>query len=332
MLNPEILTQILRQQLRPIQHVLDDPRVTEIMINPGGHVFVESAGVISPCEVKLNDVAINMAVVAVAKTVFQNAIANSEDSIVTASVDDFRIAAAMPPVSPDGTFISIRKHQDKSARPTLENLIDEKKALTQRQADMIVDLIINKHRNCIFAGATGSGKTTLINAILSKVPHHERILTIEDARELQVPVPNLVALVTDPLNKKDARTLVQLAMRARPDRLILGETRGNETFDLIRAFNSGHPGSMSSIHADSAALAMDALEMLFQMSLPGNSSISPEVARGFISKAVHMVVFCSRRTTIGPDGLSVVTRGVEEIFLVKGVKNGSYEFEDITHQ
>jgi pilus assembly protein CpaF len=189
-------------------------------------------------------------------------------------------------------------------------------------------LIVQQRLNCIVAGATGSGKTTLLNALLSRIPHHERLVTIEDSREIQLSVPNVVNLLSNPNSDIHARDLVQLAMRLRPDRLILGETRGQETYDLIRAFNSGHPGSVSTIHADSAEQALDALEMLYQMSLPPNASMPPELVKKYIAKSVHVVVFAGRR--IVPKGnVQTVVRRIEQICLVKGVTNGEYVFEDV---
>jgi pilus assembly protein CpaF len=327
MLKSEKIEEILAEQLRPVQPWLDRRDVTELMINPGGHVFVEANGVISYEGQLLSNDAIEMALTAVAKYVGQDAISGTRSSLVGASIDDMRIAGAKSPVCPSGSFLTVRKHQAKEDRPTLEKLI-EMGALTAEQSEKLISLIVQERLNCIVAGATGSGKTTLLNALLSRIPHHERLVTIEDSREIQLSVPNVVNLLSNPNSDIHARDLVQLAMRLRPDRLILGETRGQETYDLIRAFNSGHPGSVSTIHADSAEQALDALEMLYQMSLPPNASMPPELVKNYIAKSVHVVVFAGRR--IVPKGnVQTVVRRIEQICLVKGVKDGEYVFEDV---
>lgn len=306
---------------------MDRKDITELMINPGGHIYIEAKGIITYEGQLLSPISIDMALTAVAKYVGQDALAGSKSALVGASIEDMRIAGAKQPTCPDGSFLTIRKHQEKGDRPTLEKLI-EMGALTEAQAEKLISLVIRERMNCIVAGATGSGKTTLLNALLSQIPHSERLITIEDSREIQLGVPNVVNLLSNPSNGIHARDLVQLAMRLRPDRLILGETRGHETYDLIRAFNSGHPGSVSTIHADSAEQALDALEMLYQMSLPANASMPPELVRRYIAKSVHLVVFAGRRNVHKGDVTTVVRR-IEQICLVKGVKDGEYVFEDV---
>jgi pilus assembly protein CpaF len=327
MLKIEEIQSVLSAQLHPVKSYLERKDVTELMINPGGHVYVEAKGVITYEGQLLTTSAIDMALTAVAKFVGQDAIAGSKSALVGASIDDMRIAGAKAPTCPDGSFLTIRKHQEKGDRPTLERLI-EMGALTEAQAEKLVSLVVDQRLNCIVAGATGSGKTTLLNALLSRIPANERLITIEDSREMQLSIPNVINLLSNPSNHVHARDLVQLAMRLRPDRLILGETRGHETYDLIRAFNSGHPGSVSTIHADSAAQALDALEMLYQMSLPANASMPPDLVRRYIARSVHVVVFAGRRNV--PNGaVTNVVRRIEQICLVKGVENNEYRLEDV---
>lgn len=327
MLKIEEIQRVLAEQLRPVQHLLERKDITELMINPGGHVYVEAKGVITYEGQLLTTGAIDMALTAVAKYVNQDAIAGTKSALVGASIEDMRIAGAKAPTCPDGSFLTVRKHQDKGDRPTLEKLI-EMGALTVEQAEKLVSLVVHQRMNCIVAGATGSGKTTLLNALLSRISRNERLITIEDSREIQIADAHVIPLLSNPSNGIQARDLVQLAMRLRPDRLILGETRGHETYDLIRAFNSGHPGSVSTIHADSAEQALDALEMLYQMSLPANASMPPELVRRYIAKSVHVVVFAGRRNVHQGDVTTVVRR-IEQICLVKGVKDGEYDFEDV---
>jgi pilus assembly protein CpaF len=328
MINPQILLSTLHRQLHPISQWLEDRSVTELMVNPGGHVYVESSGVISYKGQLLSENAIFMALTTIAKIMKRDAIADSSDSIINASLEDLRFAGGLMPVSSEGSFFTIRKHKHKDDRPTLHDLIHNMKALTQEQADLIIDLVITQKKNCMIAGSTGSGKTTITNALLSQIPHEERIVTIEDSRELQLDVPNWVPLITNERNNITSRTLVQLAMRLYPGRLILGETRGQETYDLIRAFNSGHDGSISTIHASSAESSLEALEMLYQMNLPAGASMPAEVARQYIAKCVNVVVFCGRRNQM-VDGVLKVVRRVEQICLIKGVKDGMYQIESV---
>lgn len=328
MLNPDKILQYIGEPLAPLKPWFDDPSVTELMVNPGGHVYVERAGVVEYLGQLMSASDIDVALTVIAKHVGQDSTRNTASALVYASIDDMRVAGAKDPTCPDGSFLTIRKHQDKSKRPTLHDLINKMGALTQKQADMLTDLVLRQRKNCIIAGGTGSGKTTLLNALLSQIPEYERIVTIEDSREIQITVPNFIPLVSNPTNGVTARDLVKLAMRIRPDRLVLGETRGDDTYDLIRAFNSGHPGSISTVHADSADQALPALEMLFQMNLPENASMPPELVKRYLAKSVHVVVFANKRHELR-NGVHTVVRRIEQINLIKGVQDHEYVYETV---
>lgn len=328
MLKTDHIHHFLAQEIRSLKAYLDDAEVTEIMINPGGRVFIEKAGKMVDVGPVIEDSAVKMAIRAVAKLLGRDSSPHDDTALVNASFGDYRIAGGLSPVAPGGNFMSIRKHQNKGSRPTLESLV-ERGALTTQQADKLIQLIIVEKKNCIIAGATGAGKTTITNAILEKVPKFERIVLIEDVQELQVPVPNVVAMLTneneDPNKAITARKLIKLAMRLRPDRLVLGETRGGDTFDLIRALSSGHPGSISTLHANNARDAMTALGMLYQQSIPEGATISTESMMTNIASAVNVVVFAGRRIK-EVNGEMLVVRTIEEILLVTGYKNGEYQF------
>ena len=331
-LNPQILIDMLKLELKPLAQWLEDPDVTEIFVNPGGRVFVERMGEKRDIGVSLQEHEILIALTTLNKMVGRDALPNTESALISTSVEDMRISGAIAPVSPDGSFMTIRKHRDKSNRPTLESLIHEKKALTQKQADRIVDLVINQKKNCVFAGGTSSGKTTLINAVLSRLPKHERILLIEDALEINAELDDCIRLLTNAQARLTARKYAQAAMRFSPERVILGETRGDDTFDLFRLLNSGHAGSMTSVHANSALLALNVLEILYQQSLPKEANFTPETVRRTIGSVVDVVVYLSRKTVVEGDVMRI-RRGVEEILLINGIdKDGNYDFQDITHE
>lgn len=328
MLEKKVLSDMIASKLMPIKPWLEDKTVTEIMINPGGGVFVEAAGEVSYKGKLFEDIEIEGAIITVGKMAGRNTNAGREnDPIVYAGIDDLRFSGALAPVSPIGAFITIRKHSNSSERPTLEQLV-QWDMLTQEQSAKLENLVLHEPKNMFMVGATGSGKTTLLNALLNKLPEHERVITIEDSREIQLNREHHIPLLVDNDKKITARRLVQLTLRMRPDRLILGETRGEETYDTIRAFNTGHPGNISTIHADSAAQGLSALEMMFQMSLPENASMSESVMRKCIADAVNVVVFVKRSTEKRGEVTKVV-RKVTEICIVKGVMNGQYVLENI---
>jgi pilus assembly protein CpaF len=326
MVNHKTILETLHIALSPIQEHLDSNEINEIMINPGGDVWIERRGMIENIGHLLTESQIEFAIYSVAKLTGKSASPNDKNAIINAAFEDFRFAGVLYPICPDGSTICIRKHQDKSQRQTFEQLI-ECEMMTASQAKIILDYFINDHKNLLIAGITGSGKTTLLNAIAGKIPYHERVLTIEDTRELHIPVANKVAFVSNELNDIFSVDLVKEALRFRPDRVLLGETRGDDTFDLIRAFNSGHSG-MSTIHASSAVLALDAAEMLYQMSLPPGAGISSAVVRQYISKSVNMTIFANRRYIPQSDGKIRAIRRVEEICIVKGLDaDGNYVVE-----
>lgn len=329
MVNHAYLMQVIREHFAPIKPWIDDKTVTEIMINPGGKVFIESGGEIRQLDVHFPENTIEMCIKTIAKLVGKDAKTGDASAIVNAAVDDMRVAGGLYPVCPEGSFLTLRKHMSVQERPTLEDLIEKKKALTRQQANFLTEQVIYQRKNCIFAGGTGSGKTTLINAILRRIPPYERVISVEDARELNIDLPNAFTLITNVQAGLTARLAIQALLRHRPDRIIVGETRGDETYDLIRALNSGHPGSISSVHANSALDAMDTLQMLYQQSLPPNASLPAEEVKKFIARVVHVVVYVHREIRM-EDGCPKIVRGVKEICLVKGVENGNFVLENVT--
>lgn len=329
MLSPVVIENAIARATAKIAQFIQDSNVTEVMINPGGFVFVERNGEIVRSDVQLSDQEIVLAMNAVSAMMGREAV-SQKSPIVNASIGGLRIAGALLGVSDGGSVLSIRRHQDPDRRPDIKKLI-EWGAIKPEQAERLRELIVDKRFNVVIAGGTSSGKTTVANALLSLITGNERLITIEDARELHISVENAVNLVTSPTATPPvtARDLVKLCMRMRPDRIILGETRGEETYDLIRAMNSGHDGTITTIHASSAEGALDALEMLFQMSLPASASMPSDVVRQLIARAVHAVVYADR-AIIDVGGVRKYRRFVRDIVLLKGVKsNGYYDLETV---
>lgn len=320
---------VLKENLSPLNALFEDEAVNEVMVNPGGSVFAERAGeMIFIDDAGLKDVQIECAIVALAKTVNETVQANSAKTFISASVENLRIAGALAPVSLGGPSLTIRKHQQGGKRPTLDELVG-RGMLTSSDADLLIELFVKEKRNVMVGGPTGSGKTTLANALCMCIPQYERVISVEDSAELEPNLKHHVRFITNATKGATAALTVQHTLRSRPDRLILGETRGSETFDLIRAFNSGHDGSLSTLHASSAEDMLYALEMLYQMSLPPDASLSPEAVRGYIGRAVHVCVHVTRTVQQGSDGKYQYVRRVSEIVRVKGVKDGNYVLESL---
>jgi pilus assembly protein CpaF len=327
MVDPLEIQRIIATQLSPIAGIMGDATVNEIMVTADGRVWVERSGEIVGTEIVLTEASRDLALTAVAKSVNISIKANSPSAVVSASIGGMRFAGAMKPVESRGTTLCIRKHLEPESRPNLEQLISWE-MLTQQQADVLLDLIIQQKKNAVFVGATSSGKTTLTNAILAKVPSYERIGLIEDAQELAPKALNCDRYTTNPEKGIDARLLIKHAMRSRYDRLILGESRGDDTFDLIRALSSGHNGSMTTIHGNSASDGMYTIEMLYQMSIPHGAQIPVDVARKYVAAAINVLVFAERSYQTLEAGVVKSVRKVKEIAIVKSVnKEGNYELE-----
>lgn len=312
----------------PIAGILDDDSVTEIMVTADGYVWVESRGAITRTDICISEADRSIALNAIGKANGGAPIdleAGTEKAVISTSVGGLRFAGAMRGVDSRGTTLTIRKHLEPEMRPTLDQLV-EWKMLTAEQGELLTDLIINQKKNCVFAGPTSGGKTTLANAILMGLPKNERIGLIEDAREMALRVENKECMLATPQSGLTTKVLIKHAMRSRFDRIILSETRGDDTYDLLRALSSGHNGSVTTLHASSALGALSTLEMLFQMSLPPGVQMSPAAAQRYITSCVNLIVFCERSYLKDGDVHKSVRR-VAEIALVHGVENGEYKID-----
>ncbi len=320
----ESILAVLGKALGPLAPYFEKPGVTEVMVTGDGRVWVEQAGEIVETETVMSEPMRVIALKAVAKQVGRDLKEGSPDAIVSTSIDNLRFAGALG-VEERGTTLCIRRHMPATERPKLDQLV-QRGMLTQDQAELLLNLISRK-RNIVFAGVTSSGKTTLLNALAASLPPYERIGLIEDAREIAIPSKHKDCYLTNAQAGITSRLLLQHALRSRYDRLILGETRGDDTFDLIRGLSAGNAG-LTTLHANSAEDTLFALEMMYQMSLPPGANIPIDVTRRYLSRVIHCVVYCERWYETDESGGARSIRAVKEIKLVNGVNaNGEYVLE-----
>jgi pilus assembly protein CpaF len=242
--------------LRPIEHLILDPDISEIMVNGGSQIFIEKRGQLTQVTgITISEQALNAAVRNVARRLGDD-ISEEKPILDSRLPDGSRVAAVLPPCSIDGITLTIRKFNTKHFK--IMDLI-ENGTLTESTAKFLQGKIINR-QNILISGGTGSGKTTLLNILADSIPDDERILLIEDTAELNIRKSNLVRFET---RREQAgvpavtvRDLLKAALRHRPDRIIVGEVRGGEAFDLLQALNTGHAGSLCTLHANSARQAV----------------------------------------------------------------------------
>ena len=274
--------------LGPIEPLLKDDSINDILINGPFQVYVERRGELEPTPVRFLDNdhllrIVNRIVAGVGRRIDE-----SQPMVDARLPDGSRVNAAIAPIAIDGACVSIRKFSKKPY--TLEKLV-EVGAMPACVAEFLHGAI-KARVSTVISGGTGSGKTTLLNALSSAISHKERLITIEDAAELQLQQPHVVRMETRPPNIEGKgeirqRELVKNALRMRPDRVILGEVRGEEAFDMLQAMNTGHEGSMATIHANTPRDAITRLEQMVAMS---GMQISQESVRGQIAAAVGMIV------------------------------------------
>ncbi len=291
--------------LGPLEPLLQDPTITEIMVNDPENVYIERDGRLEKTEIRFQDEAhlrhiIDRIVAPIGRRI------DEASPLVDARLPDgSRVNAIIPPLALRGPALTIRKF---SREPfTLERLV-ALGTLSQEMADLLAEAVRNR-RSLVISGGTGSGKTTTLNALSLCIPHGERLITIEDAAELRLQHPHLVSLEARPPNiegkgEVTIRTLVRNALRMRPDRIIVGEVRGGEAFDMLQAMNTGHRGSLTTLHANSPA---DALVRLESMVLMAGFEMPLSAIRRMIAGAVELIVQQDRLS----DGRRVVTAVVE---------------------
>ena len=286
----DILDELLG--LGPLEPLLQDHSITDILVNGHDVVFVERSGVLERVDTRFKDERHLLRIIQKIVSAVGRRVDESSPFVDARLPDGSRVNAIVPPLAVDGSLLSIRKF---AKIPISMAKLAEYGSVPQVIADVLRG-IVQARRNVLISGGTGSGKTTLLNAMSSFIDERERIVTIEDSAELQLQQIHVARLETRPPNIEgkgeiSQRDLVKNALRMRPDRIIVGEVRAGEAFDMLQAMNTGHDGSMTTVHANTARDALSRIEQMIGMS---GIEISPRSARAQIASALHIVVQIGR--------------------------------------
>ena len=313
----EILDEIFG--LGPLEPLLKDPTVSDILVNRFDKVYVERAGRIEPTGLSFKDDAHLMQIIDRIVSRVGRRVDESSPMVDARLSDGSRVNAIIPPLAIDGPCLSIRRfgRDPVTARNMIEN-----KSLTEPMLELMAAMVKGR-LNLLISGGTGAGKTTLLNVLSGYIPNADRVVTIEDAAELQLKQEHVVRLETRPPNIEGKgavrqRQLVINSLRMRPDRIVVGEVRGEEAFDMLQAMNTGHEGSLTTVHANSPRDALARLENMFSMA---NLNLPERAMRQQIASAIHAVVQIARLT----DG----TRKVMTISEVTGMEGEVIAMQEI---
>jgi pilus assembly protein CpaF len=305
--------------LGPLEPLLSDPTVSDILVNTHKQVYVERFGRLELTNTVFKDNLHLLNIIDRIVSQIGRRVDESSPMVDARLLDGSRVNAIIPPLAIDGPILSIRKFGvNKIAIDQLMQL----ETLTKPIADLL-HAAVRSRLNILVSGGTGSGKTTLLNILSSFIPANERILTIEDAAELQLRQNHVVRLETRPANIEgkgtvNQRELVKNALRMRPDRIIVGEVRGGEALDMLQAMNTGHDGSLTTLHANSTR---DALRRLETMILMAGSNLTERAMREQISSAIHLIVQIAR--------LSDGSRKVMKVSEITGMEGDTISIQDI---
>ena len=278
--------------LGPLEPLLKDPTIADILVNGHNQVFVERFGILEPSPVRFKDEKHLLRIIQKIVSAVGRRIDESSPMVDARLADGSRVNAVVPPLAIDGSLLSIRKF---ARVPISMDRLVEIGSVAPQMAQ-ILEAIVSSRRNVHISGGTGTGKTTLLNAMSASIDDRERIVTIEDSAELQLQQRHVVRLETRPPNIEGKgeiaqRDLVKNALRMRPDRIILGEVRAGEAFDMLQAMNTGHDGSMTTVHANTPRDALTRVEQMIGMS---GIDIPARYARSQISSAIQIVILLSR--------------------------------------
>jgi pilus assembly protein CpaF len=305
--------------LGPLEPLLKDGSISDILINGHENVYVERGGILEPCGVRFKDEAHLLRIVNKIVSAVGRRVDESHPMCDARLMDGSRVNVAVRPIGVDGPLVSIRKF---SKKPFNLNRLVDMGALRPQMAELLA-AAVKTRVTTIISGGTGSGKTTMLNALSAFISEKERLLTIEDAAELQLQQPHVGRMETRPPNLEGKgeirqRELVKNALRMRPDRIILGECRGEEAFDMLQAMNTGHEGSMATIHANTPRDALSRLEQMIGMAgLP----MTIASIRGQIAAAIRVVVQLQR--------LSDGKRKVTSIAEITGLEGDIIQMQEI---
>lgn len=309
----EVIDEVLG--LGPLELILKDPSVSDILINGPKNIYIERGGQMEKSDVEFRDGKHLLQIIDRIVSKVGRRIDETSPMVDARLEDGSRVNAIIPPLALDGAAVSIRRFGSNPLR--LEDLLNFK-AFTPEMV-MLLEGCIKARCNIIIAGGTGSGKTTLLNTLSSFIGHEDRIVTIEDAAELQLQQDHIVRLETRPANIEGngaitATDLVKNALRMRPERIIIGECRGGETLDMLQAMNTGHDGSMTTIHANTPRDAIARLETLVMMS---GFELPVKAIRQQVSGAVDILIQANRLQG-GPRRITAITEivGMEQDTIV----------------
>ena len=327
---PNLLTAVEKHQisdevlhevfgLGPLEPLLQDPTISDILVNGAHQVYVERRGMLESTSVRFHDDGHLLRIIDKIVSQVGRRVDESNPMVDARLRDGSRVNAIIPPLAVDGPLLSIRRFGTDRLMPA--DLV-EKKSLTPGMMQLL-EAAVRARLNIIVSGGTGSGKTTLLNALSAFISPKERIVTIEDAAELQLKQPHLARLETRPANVEGhgmikQRQLLINSLRMRPDRIVVGEVRGEEALDMLQAMNTGHEGSLTTIHANSPRDGISRLEVMVSLA---NANMHLHAIRQQIAAAVHIVVQTARMS----DG----TRRVVNVTEVTGMETDVVTLQDI---
>jgi len=316
-LSREILDEIFG--LGPLEQLLKDPTISDILVNRFNKVYVERAGKLEITGLSFKDDQHLMQIIDRIVSRVGRRVDESSPMVDARLADGSRVNAIIPPLALDGPVLSIRRF---GREPITACNMVENRTLTDAMLEVLSSMVKGR-MNILISGGTGAGKTTLLNVLSGFIPQYERVVTIEDAAELQLKQEHIVRLETRPPNIEGKgavrqRQLVINSLRMRPDRIIVGEVRGEEAFDMLQAMNTGHEGSLTTVHANSPRDALARLESMFSMA---NLNIPERAIRQQIASAIHVVLQIARL----PDG----TRKVISVSEITGMEDDSIWMQDI---
>lgn len=305
--------------LGPLEPLLADPTISDILVNSFSSVYIERRGKLEKTTVSFrDDEHLRRVIERIVSTVGRR-IDEAQPMVDARLPDGSRVNAIIPPLALDGPVLSIRRF---GVDPLKMPMLIENGALTKEIA-ILFEMCVRARLNIVISGGTGAGKTTLLNAMSAFIPANERIVTIEDSAELQMQQPHVVRLETRPPNiegrgEVTQRDLVRNTLRMRPDRIVIGEVRGGEAIDMLQAMNTGHDGSLTTIHANTTRDALARLETMVQMT---GMRLSDRAMRQQIASAINMVIQVARLT----DG----TRRIVSISEITGMEGETITMQEI---